>query len=135
MAHLIWTDQMSTGIAEQDEQHKILIELINRLNDAIQERKDAEILGTVLTELSNYAVHHFGYEEALMDRHGYADTAVHKLEHQTFIEWMAGIKRKLAEEEAAVSAQVINFLRMWVTGHIMKTDRRMGQELSKIAPE
>lgn len=133
MAHLSWTSEMSTGIAEQDEQHRKLIELINRLNDAVHEGKDAAILGTVLTALADYAIFHFGYEEELMARHDYAEAAAHKMEHQRFIEWMADIKTRLVEGDTAVSAQVINFLRMWVTGHIMKTDMKMGLALGKAA--
>lgn len=131
MARLDWTGEMSTGIAEQDDQHRTLIELINRLNDAIHHGKDAAIQESVLAELADYAVYHFGYEEELMSRHAYPDAAAHKLEHQKFVEWMDDIRRNLAAGDAAVSAKVSNFLRLWVTGHIMKTDKKMGQELGR----
>ncbi|MEW6647640.1 MAG: bacteriohemerythrin [Pseudomonadota bacterium] len=133
MAHLSWTHEMSTGIDEQDEQHQRLISLINRLNDTVHDGKDAEILGSVLAELADYAVYHFGYEEQLMHKHAYPGAAAHKMEHQRFIEWMADIRKKLRQGDTVASNQVINFLRLWVTGHIMKTDREMGMALRKVA--
>jgi len=133
MAQLSWTNELSTGIAEQDEQHKTLIDLINRLNSAIQKGSDREIVGPVLTELVGYAVYHFGYEEELMSRHDYADTSAHKSEHEKFIETLDEFKKKFSVGDEVISVHVINFLRMWVTGHIMKTDKKMGLELSKNA--
>ena len=132
MAHMKWSDELSTGIAEQDDQHRTLIELINRLSSAIQDDRDTAILTTVLTELVDYTVYHFGYEEELMDRHGYADTPAHKSEHEMFIVMVHDFKQKFSGGDQVISAQVIHFLRMWVTGHIMQTDKKMGQELGRV---
>ncbi len=132
MALISWSDAFSTGITEQDEQHKNLIYLINRLNNSIEEGKDAEVLEAVLAQLVDYTIYHFGYEERLMKRHGYADTPAHKSEHEKFVETVYDFKRKLDSGSAVISIQIINFLRMWVTGHIMKTDKKMGLELSKV---
>lgn len=131
MAQMSWSDALSTGITEQDEQHKNLIYLINRLNKAIEAGKEAEILDSVLTELVDYTVYHFGYEETLMKRHNYADTPAHKLEHEKFIEAVDDFRRKHDVGDAVISVQIINFLRMWVKAHIMQTDKKMGEELSK----
>ncbi len=132
MAQLSWTEELSTGIAEQDEQHKTLISLVNRLSDAMREGKDAALLDAILEELADYTVYHFGYEEELMDRHNFADFDAHKQEHQTFVDWVNDVKRKCRAGETVVSAQIINFLRLWVTGHIMKTDKKMGLVLSSV---
>ncbi len=132
MALISWSDSLSTGIAEQDNQHKKLIELINQLNNAIQVGKSAEILETVLEALVDYTIYHFGYEEKLMDQHNYLNTPAHKSEHENFIEAVDEFQRKLESGSAVISVQIINFLRMWVTGHIMKSDREMGLELGKI---
>ena len=63
MALITWNNMLSTGVTEQDNQHKKLIDLINQLNDAMQAGKGSEVLGKVLAELVNYTVFHFGYEE------------------------------------------------------------------------
>lgn len=126
-----WSDTLSTGIAEQDEQHQNLIELINRLNAAKQAGRDAEILAAVLAELVDYTIYHFQYEENLMHQHDYADTQAHKSEHKRFIEAVDDFTRNIESGNGVISVQIMNFLRMWISGHIMITDKRMAEELSR----
>jgi hemerythrin-like metal-binding protein len=131
MALITWNNALSTGIAEQDNQHKKLIDLINQLNDAMHSGKGNDIMGKVLTELVNYTVYHFGYEEKLMGQHGYSDTPAHKAEHAKFVQTAGDFKKKFESGSAVVSVEIMNFLRDWLTNHIMRTDKKMGQELGK----
>ena len=131
MALITWSNMLSTGIGEQDNQHKKLIEMINQLNDAMQAGKGSEVLGKVLSELVNYTVFHFGYEEKLMAQHGYVDTPAHKGEHARFVQTVGDFKKKFDSGSAVISVEIMNFLRDWLTSHIMKTDKKLGQELSK----
>jgi hemerythrin-like metal-binding protein len=121
----------SVGVNEIDNQHKKLIDLINQLNDAMHAGKGAEILGKVLSELVNYTVYHFNYEESLMAQHHYDDTPAHKLEHKKFIETVGAFKQKFDSGNAVISVEIMNFLRDWLTNHIMKTDKKLGQGLVK----
>ena len=132
MPLITWSNMLSTGIGEQDNQHKKLIDLINQLNAAMQAGKSAEVLGKVLSELVNYTVFHFGYEEKLMGQHNYTDTPAHKAEHIKFVQTVGEFKKKFDAGNAVVSVEIMNFLRNWLTGHIMKTDKKMGQELAKV---
>ena len=132
MALIAWSSMLSTGVAEQDTQHKKLIDLINQLNDAMKAGKGNEILGKVLAELVNYTVFHFGYEEKLMAQHKYEDTPAHKSEHAKFIQTAGELKKNFDSGKAVVSAEIMNFLRDWLTTHIMKTDKKMGQALNKL---
>lgn len=131
MALITWSSMLSTGIAEQDNQHKKLIDLINQLNDAMQAGKGNDVMGKVLSELVNYTVFHFGYEEKLMGEHKYEDTPAHKVEHQKFVQTAGDFKKKFDSGTAVVSVELMNFLRDWLTTHIMKTDKKLGQALSK----
>ena len=123
---------LSTGISEQDNQHKKLIELINQLNDGMQAGKGADILGKVLSELVNYTVFHFGYEEKLMTQHKYEDTPAHQAEHVKFVQTAGDFKKKFDSGSAVISVEIMNFLRDWLTNHIMKTDKKLGQSLVKL---
>jgi hemerythrin-like metal-binding protein len=123
---------LSTGVAEQDTQHKKLIDLINQLNDAMQAGHSADVLGKVLTELVNYTVLHFSYEEKLMAQHKYEDTPAHKAEHAKFVATAGDLKKKFDAGNAVISVEIMNFLRDWLTNHIMKTDKKLGQALNKL---
>ncbi|MCL4486427.1 MAG: bacteriohemerythrin [Nitrospirae bacterium] len=132
MALITWSNMLSTGIDEQDAQHKKLIELINQLNDAMQAGHGTDVLGKVLSELVNYTVFHFGYEEKLMDQYGYADSPTHKAEHVKFVQTVGDFKKKFDSGNAVVSVEIMNFLRDWLTNHIMKTDKKLGQTLGTL---
>ena len=131
MALITWSNMLSTGVSEQDNQHKKLIDLINQLNEAMLAGKGNEVLGKVLSELVNYTVTHFGYEEKLMAQHSYEDTPAHKAEHAKFVQTAGDLKKKFDSGKAVITTEIMNFLRDWLTTHIMKTDKRLGQALNK----
>ena len=60
---LEWTEELSVGVPSIDEQHKVLIRLLNELFDATQAERGQTLLGKVLNELADYTVYHFQYEE------------------------------------------------------------------------
>jgi len=86
----------------------------------------------VLSELVNYTVFHFGYEEKLMGQHNYSDTPAHKAEHVKFVQTVGDFKKKFDSGNAVITVEIMNFLRDWLTSHIMKTDKKLGQELTKL---
>ncbi len=131
MALITWSNMFSVGVSEIDTQHKKLVELINQLNDAMQAGKGTDVLGKVLTELVNYTVYHFGYEEKLMGQYNYEDSPAHKDEHKKFIVTVGDFKKKFDAGSAVISVEIMNFLRDWLTTHIMKTDKKLGQGLAK----
>ena len=76
-------DAPRVGVAELDEQHAALIDLINRLHRAMIEREDRETLAALMAELVEDTQQHFAYEEQLMSRHRYPEYASHKADHDT----------------------------------------------------
>ena len=131
MALITWSNMFSVGVTEIDTQHKKLIDLINQLNDAMQAGKGADVLGKVLSELINYTVYHFGYEESQMSQHHYEDTPAHKHEHKKFVDTVGDFKKKFDTGSAVISVEIMNFLRDWLTNHIMKTEKKLGQSIAK----
>ena len=132
MAFITWNAMFSTGFSEQDNQHKKLIELINQLNDAKQAGKSAEMLGSVLFELVDYTVFHFGYEEKLMAEYKYADTPAHKAEHAKFIQTVGDLKKKFDSGDVVITSDIMKFLCDWLIDHILRADKKLGQELTKL---
>jgi hypothetical protein len=62
-----WGPTLRLGFADIDNQHRRLVDLINTLDDGMRAGRGQEIVGPVLDELIHYTVHHFGFEEELMD--------------------------------------------------------------------
>lgn len=118
-----WDDNLSVGIEEIDQQHKILVELINRLYTAIvTSTTDKEIHG-ILNELVQYTVIHFAVEESLMRIFNYPDYDTHKKHHEDLTHQVLDIQAKVLSGEKKVDLELLNFLRAWLTNHIMGEDK------------
>ena len=72
-----WEDKYSVGIKKIDNQHKKLIEIINRLYYSRGNRPHT-VLGKTIQELIEYTKTHFTDEERLMRENGYPDYQAHK---------------------------------------------------------
>ncbi len=61
-----WSNELSVGIEEIDFQHKVLIDLLNEIHEAIQQRQDTEVTRNIVRRLDEYTRVHFAVEESLM---------------------------------------------------------------------
>lgn len=125
-----WSDDLSVTIDSIDEQHKVLVALINKLHAAMKERRSKEELMSVVTELKEYTVTHFQFEEELFAKHGYPDTPGHVEQHKKFVQQVLDFEQALVSGKATVTMDVMRFLKNWLTGHIKGTDKQYGPFLS-----
>jgi hemerythrin len=126
-----WSDAMSVGINEIDEQHKTLVDILNRLFHAVVQRESNEITIEILDTLVDYTKTHFGLEEKLLLDAGYNPTefAAHQREHRAFIEKISLAANKHLVEGKSVSFEIINFLKHWLQDHILVTDKKYADAL------
>ena len=124
-----WNDRLATHIPKIDLQHRSLIDLINKLHDAIDEGRDKEVLGVVLAELVDYTVNHFALEETYMDAHNYPASDEHKNEHELLRQKVFALQQQLAAGRPVVTIEVMKFLKEWLTRHIIDVDKQMGNFL------
>lgn len=84
--NIAWSDAMLTGIPSIDDQHQILVNLLNVANDKLIENTSRVELEEIVRDLMSYAVYHFDTEEALMLTHEYPKEAQqqHIQEHRNF---------------------------------------------------
>jgi hemerythrin len=122
MALIEWSDQLSVGIQEIDKQHKILVDLINDLHQAMRERKAKEALGSIINGLTEYAIVHFSKEEKYFDEFNYISAGPHKKEHQNFIKKINQFKADFDKGKAMLSMEIMDFLKDWLIKHIQKID-------------
>ena len=129
MPLMTWTENYSVGIKSIDAQHQKLINMVNELQDAMLAGKANDQIGKILDGLVTYTVTHFAYEEKLFAQHGYADAKAHKAEHDKLTAQVADFQAQFKSGKAKLSAQLMNFLRDWLNGHIMGTDKKYGPHL------
>ena len=118
-----WSSELSVGIEEIDAQHQVLVDLLNQIHDAIQQRHGAEATQGIIAKLGEYTRVHFAVEESLMRILHYPDYERHKNEHDKLIEQLVDLQGRLNSGKA-VSFELAHFLKVWLTKHIMESDQR-----------
>jgi len=130
MANLItWSDDLSVGVQEIDDQHKILVGLLNELNTAVQEHHGTDICNSILNRVIEYTRVHFTTEEGVMRLLLYPDFERHKAEHDALVNQVMKLQEKLVSGQATISFQLLHFLKVWLTKHIQGSDRQCGAYL------
>ena len=121
-----WTPTLSTSIDSLDDEHKVLVRLINELHAAMRDNKDRHVLGAILEQLKDYAVTHFEHEERHFARYNYPDAAAHIAQHQKFLGAVMDFYREFQSGRATVTLDLMRFLKDWLQGHIMGVDKKYG---------
>ena len=120
MSHLVWTDDLNTGIDVIDGQHRRIAEYINQLFDA-RLKKDRAAIGEVIESTVDYTLSHFSFEEALMEDVGYAFTRPHKKVHEIFVRRVGELQmRHRAGDD--ISEELHGLLARWLFSHIRTDD-------------
>jgi len=121
-----WDESLSVKVAQFDEEHKKLIQLIDNLSEAMSRGKGKDVLSETLRELINYTETHFKNEERLMQQYKYVNYLEHKKEHDEFVNKVKELHESYEKGNVMLSISVFNFLTSWVTNHIKKTDAEYG---------
>ena len=130
MSLLVWDNGYSVNVQEIDKQHKVLIDIINKLHDAMKVGKGKEVVGETLNELVTYTVFHFGHEEKLFSGNGYADANSHKAEHRKLIEQVQTLQNDFNNGKTLITMEIMHFLKDWLANHIMVTDKKYSNYLN-----
>jgi len=126
-----WTEDLTVGIDEIDNQHKELFRAANKLFDAAKSGKDLKEIEGVFAFLEGYVLDHFGLEEEYMDKFHYSDSALHKAKHKDFLVEFLKLKSELKRTDAPnyLSLVIEGWLYKWLNNHFGNEDRALGKFL------
>lgn len=125
MAFIRWSEAMSVGVSRLDRDHKILIGLINRLDEANSNGGDGarRVMADALEVLVAYTIFHFSREEAVMEACGYPAAGQHHDEHAILTQEVRELQKRFHEDVQPVAAHdVLHFLKGWLNHHILLQD-------------
>ena len=128
-----WKNEYSVGIDAIDQQHRLLINMINDLYMAIHENKTSEVTDVFFDRLEDYVKVHFATEKRMMDEADYNGRCAHLQKHDEFIAKVAEMKSKHSRGHLSGLSSVVVYLRDWLNDHICKTDSAMAQVLKEKA--
>jgi hemerythrin len=127
-----WSDDMLTGVAEIDRQHRILVGTLNEAKAKLTTEADDPMFEQVTRDLLAYAIYHFNTEEQIMKQYGYAAAALeeagsHLAAHRHFSEQVVALRDDARDGRPGAREALLDFLTNWLTSHIMTTDKKLGQ--------
>lgn len=125
MPFIQWDPSFSVGAVVLDNDHKKLIDILNRIYDVWQgESPSGETLGLLFDELLDYTDGHFSREEGKLAARDYAELGAHHAEHERLRELvMAFRSRHLAgQQPEQLTEDMAKFLKSWLVDHILGED-------------
>lgn len=120
-----WNDGLIVGVKEIDDDHKKLLEIINKLSDSIDNDVSVMEYENIFIELENYVVGHFKREEAYMKKCAYSEFESHQKQHDSFANQIPVLKEKFFSSKDYLDAKDITaFLTDWLINHILYEDMK-----------
>ncbi|QIR14611.1 bacteriohemerythrin [Shewanella aestuarii] len=123
-----WNDSFNVGVSEIDQQHEVLVRLLNEVASCIAFQRADINLDKLITELVNYAVYHFETEEKYWNEMLPASvhTEQHKKGHASFVNQVNDLKQDINHlPEDVWLEKLLSFLASWLASHILESDKYM----------
>jgi hemerythrin len=118
---VIWDDRFVLGVSQFDEDHQVLVALLNLAYDNFTTDAPHESIVSVLDELVDYASYHFAAEEHWMEKQSYPKLDDHRDEHNRFSKWVAAML-KSDPNNRTLLLEIMTYLNNWLNTHILKSD-------------
>lgn len=119
-----WTNELSVGVKEIDEQHKIFLNILNELCDILANAKPIPEIVDILRQLTAYANFHFATEEKYFDKFHYELAAEHKEEHKKLLARVMEFNKRFEIEGEAILPELLDFLEDWLVDHLSEQDKK-----------
>jgi hemerythrin len=119
-----WNNKLSVQIGSIDAQHQTLFHLADELYKAMSEGRGKSAVTRTLDRLVQYTMVHFANEERLMRLHDYPELAAHKAQHDELTRKVREFQAEFASGKTAITVQLLNFLKDWLTNHIAGADQK-----------
>jgi hemerythrin-like metal-binding protein len=132
---LIWTDNLSVGIKQFDDDHKRLVRIVNQMSLVVQNADEngqipAEELTIALHELENHFLGHCFREEQMMARTSYPGLEEQHQQHQEFI---TKVREMAHHYQGSTSArhglELVQFIYCWLADHIAVSDKKYEEHM------
>lgn len=130
-----WKQRYEIGIPSIDEQHKNLLELINRLNSTNSAEFNNKKIFALLNTLVQYAEKHFSSEERIMEFTRYPKFSEHRTQHEKFLATIHTFAEKLENSNPNIPRDLFLFLKEWYIAHIGGTDQEYKSYFQNHRPE
>jgi len=131
-----WDKHFLTGMVDVDDQHKILIDLINDFGELIStgETVPKTAIDSILNTLGEYTKYHFQTEEKIMHKAKVDQRHLtqHDNAHQQFINEISMMYSQLSMDKPESATSLLEYLVHWLAYHILGIDQSLVKQISLI---
>jgi len=124
-----WTDEMLTGHATIDAQHRELVDCLNQLALATAEQRTL-LAVYCITRFKHFVRDNFKTEEAVMRECGFSKLKEHIKEHETFRARLLDLQ--INSVHLDVTTETVEFLGNWLTTHMLTSDKEFVPSLKTL---
>lgn len=130
-----WSDLLSVGIDQMDDEHKELFVRINKLLSALVGGDEDYSIVEIVSFINEYIDFHFRDEEKMLERHNYPKIKEHKKLHATYEAEFAKIEEKLIQGDfdATLLIEIQDKVVNWLLNHIAKVDKQYGEYIKSLS--
>jgi len=119
MHYIKWGEHLETGVPIIDDEHKMLVDILNELFTACFVGQGESHLKSILERLLASIRDHFTQEEDYLAAQGDSTIEEHKAEHETFLERITHFHRSTEDAvEENLSHDALSFLHDWIVDHL-----------------
>lgn len=120
------TEDLLTGVPEMDEQHRVLVNLMNETYALLRQGNREGAKEKLLSGVVAYVEYHLESEQAFLQKVGYPEYDAHRKIHESFrnqmYEWVE--EAKTGNENAI--REVVAMIWAWFFRHIAVKDKAYG---------
>ena len=125
MAYFEWADDMviDGGVIDQD--HRLLVDLVNELHSATSRGAGQTVVASILRRTIESTREHLAREENIMAQQGFPELDGHRQGHQASMDSLYELERQLQSGGITVATQLSRVLRDWLSLHIRRNDKEL----------
>ena len=127
VALIKWRDSYSVGVDKFDQEHMLLVELINEMFIIVRDKGDVTTLTNAVEKLVDYTRVHFSDEEEALGKVNYPKLEEHKEIHANLLEQVVEFQEQIAAEGKDLRTDLYKFLRDWLINHILDEDMQYSE--------
>lgn len=122
MPFIEWTEHLTTGHDEIDDDHREILDLVNIVHDTLGKILDLGLFEIHMDALVKRTLSHFEREERLMLSFDYPERDEHTLKHRGLILQVRVFRTAIAEGMLDPAPGALQFLRDWLISHVVGND-------------